>query len=97
MKIRSLKMKLLCFLRTSARRTKSLATQLRRHDVVVTMFVHNVTLWHFRITSAAMKSQQCVMCVLLRYMYDESMSPATIKRNSFSCKMSDILFDFNRI
>ena len=61
------------------------------------MFVHNVTLWHVRVTSTAMESQQCVMCVLLRYMYDESMSPATIKRNRFSCKVPDILSDFNRI
>jgi hypothetical protein len=60
-------------------------------------FAYSVILWHVPVTTAAMESQQWVMCVLLRYIYDECMSPATIKPNRFSCKVSDIFADFDRI
>jgi hypothetical protein len=60
-----------------------LATPLQRQKNVGN-FVHNVTLWHVRVTTAAMESQQCVTCLLLRYIYDECISPATVKRARFS-------------
>lgn len=44
-----------------------------------------------------MESQHWVMCVWLRYIYDECISPATIRPTRFSCKVSDIFADFNRI
>jgi hypothetical protein len=50
-------------------------------------------LWNFWVTSVAMGSQQCFMFLFLRHMYDEIMSPATIKGN----RLSDILYDFIRM
>ena len=30
-------------------------------------YAYNVTLWRVRVTTFALKTQQCVLCVLLRY------------------------------